>query len=52
MADPAAISLIQLANDAGAYEFDKSTLYAAQSDKLQEVIRIFDTTLRDGEQSP
>src|SRR6266853_1033934 len=52
MADPAAISLIQLANDAGTYEFDKSTLYAAQSGKLKEVIRIFDTTLRDGEQSP
>ena len=52
MADPATISLIQLANDACTYEFDKSTLYAAQSGKLKEVIRIFDTTLRDGEQSP
>jgi 2-isopropylmalate synthase len=45
MADPAVNSLMQLANDASA-----ST--AAQSGKLQGVIRIFDTTLRDGEQSP
>jgi len=37
MKDPAAMSLVQLANDAGAYEFDKSALYAAQSGKLKEV---------------
>src|SRR2546429_4798726 len=45
MADPTEKSLIQLANDAGA-----ST--AAQSGKLKGELMIFDTTLRDGEQSP
>src|SRR5713101_6019830 len=52
MKDPAAMTLKQVANDASSCEFDKSTLYAAQSDKLEGELRIFDTTLRDGEQSP
>jgi 2-isopropylmalate synthase len=45
MIDSAVKPFMQLANDAGA-----ST--ATQSGNLKGVVRIFDTTLRDGEQSP